>query len=448
MDNWLVKFASTQPTSEHQFKQQLNTLPLDELRDLIGNPTSNIDSFQEKAASVIRQGRQLAHTHGQELLEKSANDTQVDRALVNAVSELSDEEAIKLAEMLQAGTDVEKVAGIMGMAGKALKGLGGMAAKSPHATAAVGGAAIGAAAGGPDNRLGGAMAGAGLGAAGSKMIPGMAGKIQRGGFAAGLQGQKMMMPKMAEVENLYKRAMSAYKCSSSMDMDGGGTNWLNQFEGSPLLEQAFGLAQQEIQVEIQDIQKRQAQSAMMRDDDTWTQRDVIRARKNLLELQLVAQRNGLGGGQPPQEAQAQDQSQPAPQTQQQPQQQGVGGPGGVQMPMGGDQGQQKQASLVSGARAAGNAVGSIGRRLAPSMGVTGQTAVSGGVLGAGIGALKGAVSAPAQGESRLSNMAHGALKGGVIGGAAGGVIGAGAKAGNQLARQGVKLASLPFVARR
>src|SRR5690348_1601156 len=100
----------------------------------------------DKAASAIEQGRQLAHENGEELFEKSAMEAQVDQALVEAVSNLSDEAAIKLAEMLENGTDVEKIAGLMGMAGGALKSLGGMAVKHPHMAAAAGGAALGAAA--------------------------------------------------------------------------------------------------------------------------------------------------------------------------------------------------------------------------------------------------------------------------------------------------------------
>lgn len=339
-DSWLVKFASTQPTKETQFRQQVEALSFDELRDFVGpSSTSTIDSFMDKAASAIEQGRQLAHEHGTEIFAKSAQEARIDQALVDTVTNLSDDEAIKLAEMLENGTDVEKIAGLMGMAGGALKSLGGMAVKHPHMAAAAGGAAIGAAAGGPGNRMGGAMAGGALGAIGSKTMPGMASKIQQGGFAAGLKGQQMM-GKIAEVQALYKAAMVA-KCGPYDE----GVGWLTQFEGSPLLPQAIELAQHEVQVEIESIQKRQEREAMIQHDfmsDEWTKRDIIRAQKHLLELQLVAQRNGLGQQQeqapaaPPQE-----QSPQAAQAPQQPpgQQQGVGGPSGVQMPMG----QEKQA---------------------------------------------------------------------------------------------------------
>lgn len=330
-DNWLVKLAHRQPTAEIQFRQQIDAMSFDELKDFVGpSPTTTIDSFMDKAASAIQQGRQLAHNGGAELFEKSAQDARIDQSLIDVVSDLSDEAAIKLAEMLENGTDVEKIAGLMGMAGGALKSLGGMAVKHPHMAAAAGGAAIGAAAGGPGNRMGGAMAGGALGAIGSKAIPGMASKIQQGGFAAGLKGQSLM-GKAAhdEITALYKTAMLS-KCGPGSD----DISWLTQFEGSPLLPQAIELAQHEVQIEIESIQKRQQRHAILNNesfDEEWTKHDIIRAQKHLLELQLVAQRNGLG-----EQAQAAQQPQGASVP---PQQGGVGGPGGVQMPMG----QEKRA---------------------------------------------------------------------------------------------------------
>jgi len=351
MDNWLVKFASKQPTQMTQFRQQVETLPLNELRDLVGpSPTGNVDSFQEKAASAIQTGRQMAHQVGPQLVEKTAQEAAEARAISNTISALSDEDAIKVAHVLEHGSEVEKIAVVgklMQMAGKGLKAVGGFAAKRPGMAAAIGGAGIGAMMGGEGNRLGGALGGAALGGMGAKMIPGAGQKIKNLGFGMGLHGQGMInkgMAKMAEeVTGLYKVAFGlAAKCGGF----GEDTSWLTQFEGSPLLEQAIGLAEQELQIEIQGIQKAQQRQQESRDDDSWTQRDIIGARKKLLELQLVSQRNGLGQQQeseaaPPQDPQTQP-PQPTPNQGAQGQQppQGVGGPGGVQMPIG----QQKQAS--------------------------------------------------------------------------------------------------------
>jgi len=398
-DSWLVKFASRQPPVEAQFRQQIDAMSFDELRDFVGpSPTTTIDSFMDKAASAIQQGRELAHEKGAELFEKSAFEAQIDQALADSVANLSDEAAIKLAEMLESGTDLEKIAGIMGMAGGALKTLGGMAVKHPTMAAGLGGAALGAAAGGPGNRMGGALAGGALGAGAAHLSPGISNTVRKGGFAAGLKGQQMMgMGKVGEeVRSLYKVAMA--KC---LDGGSGEGSWLTQFEGSPLLPQAIELAQHEVQMEIEGIQKRQERQAMLKNDgfeEEWTKRDIISAQKHLLELQLIAQRNGLGaqpdqGQAPPQqEPQAAQQPQGASAPPQQ-QQQGVGGPGGVQMPMG----QEKQAGLAGqvlktmGAHpaatgaVAGTALGAAGGEKGHRLGAA--TAL--GTLGAGVGAVHG-----------------------------------------------------------
>lgn len=439
-DNWLVKLAAKQPTAEIQFRQQIDAMSFDDLRDFVGpSPTSTIDAFMGKAASAINVGRQLAHDEGSTaLFEKSAQDASIDNALVDAVSSLSDDEAIKLAEMLENGTDVEKIAGLMGMAGSALKSLGGMAVKHPHMASAAGGAALGAAMGGPGNRMGGALAGGVAGGAASKLIPGMAGKIQQGGFAAGLKGQSMM-GKMAqdEVHSLYKTAMcSILKAGYGNDSD---TTWLTQFEGSPLLPQAIELAQHEVQTEIESIQKRQQRHAMLQQEsaeDDWTKQDIIRAQKHLLELQLVAQRNGLG--QQPEQPAAPEQGSPQqapqsapPQAQQSQAPQGVGGPGGAQQPMG----NEKQAS------AAGAIAGSLGGALGGAV----KPGIFGGLAGAGLGALtapKGESGERAKDWGKKGLMIGGGL-GALRGAVGGGVMGhALTKAAN------IKKASLPFAQRR
>lgn len=342
MSIWLVKFASRQTPVADQFRQQINALPVGELQSIAGAPfTSNLESFQEKAASAIQQGRALAHEAGDQIMGKMAASAAIDRSMVEAINSLSDEDAIKLAEMLESGSDVEKVAGVMGMAGQALKGIGGFAMKHPHAAAAAGGAVAGGlSTGSMKGALGGAAVGAGMSA-----IPGVNTNIARGGRNLMEHGAGMM-PKLAldAISNLYKTAMM---CGDSISGGSGESGWLGQFEGTPLLEQAIELVEHDLQLEIQEIQKRQEQQAQMQESNTWIQRDVIRAKKHLLELQLVAQRNGLGQAaqQAPEQAQQQQAQQPAvpPQAEQPQAQKGVGLPGGVQAPLGG--GQEKQASL-------------------------------------------------------------------------------------------------------
>lgn len=452
-DKWLVKFASQQPTAEAQLRQQIDALPVEDLRDLVGpSSTETIDSFQEKSAAAINQGRQMAHEVGPQLVEKAAQDTEQVRALANALSFMSDESVIKMAHVLEHGSDVEKVAvvgNLLNMVGKGLKTVGGFAAKRPGTAAAIGGAGLGALMGGEGNRLGGALGGAAIGAGAAKLSPKLTQGIQRGAFGMGLHGQNLInkgMAKMAEeVQSLYKVAFvggMAAKCSPF----GEDTSWLTQFEGSPLLEQAIGLAEAELQIEIQEIQKAQERQRASMDDDSWTQRDIIRARKKLLELQLVSQRNGLGQQGQQEQAPAPQQSQeqqPQPQQGQQ-QPQGVGGPGGVQMPMG----QQKQANAFDVIRGIGSgAARTVAKPVAHAAdaldpmsrgalpGFThrsaGQAVGSAAALG-GIGAL-----GYAAGKNR------GYRKG----------VDTGFNAGEQFARDDAemtqkKVASLPFAARR
>jgi hypothetical protein len=301
MSNWLVKMAAKQSTQVDQFRQQVESLPFEDLADILSpNLTGNLDSLSEKVASARAEGQRLAHEQGPQLVEKAAADAAADQALVDYVSSLPDDEAIKVAHVLQHGSDVEKVAVVGAMMGALGKGMGamrggaakaigggmgakalGFAAKNPAAAMAIGGGAAGGLATG-DVR--GAAAGAGAGYGLSKM-PGVANKMHTGATKSYLWAQKNMPKVASEIEALYKVAFTG-DCGP---MPGGGS-WLNQFEGTPLLQQAIELMQHDLQLEIQNIQKRQEDAAQ----DTWTQRDVLSARKRLLELQLVASRNGIG----------------------------------------------------------------------------------------------------------------------------------------------------------
>lgn len=445
MDNWLIKFASKQPTQMDQFRQQVESLSARDLSELVGpSPTENVDSFQEKAASAVRQGRKMAHEVGPQLIEKNARVAEEMRALSQTIGALSDDDAVKVAHIIEHGSEVEKVAVIgqlMGMAGKGLKAVGGFAAKRPGAAAAIGGAALGAMAGGEGHRLSGALMGGAAGAGAAKFIPGAKGAIQKGAFGMGLHGQNMMNKSMAGMAKAAEEVQALYKHAFACDSFGGGDpNWLVQFEGSPLLEQAIGLAEQELQMGIQEIQKAQQRQQESMSDDSWTKRDILKAHKKLLELRLVSQRNGLGQEAPdpqqPQDPQAEpSQPTPAPQQAQQ-QQQGVGGPGGVQMPMG----QTKQAFAGIGYQ--------IGRGLGHSQAKNKEAgavmnfamkhpAMAMGAMGAAGGALQGAGDSLAPGQSRSGQMARRAAVGGATGAIGGAVL-----------KHVMKTASLPFVPRR
>ncbi len=300
MSDWLVKMAAKQSTKEAQFRQQIEALPLEQLADLMApNSTANLDAIGEKIASARDEGRRLAHQKGPEILEKMAQKAADEKALQEYVASLPDDQAIKIAHILQNGSHVEKVAAMGEMMGAIGKGMGalrggaakamgsslgtkalGFAAKNPHAAAAIGGAAAGGLATGD---LRGAAAGAGAGYGLSKM-PGVANKMNTGATKSYLWAQKNMAKVASHIEALYKTAMV---CETS-PFPGGG-NWLSQFEGTPLLQQAIELAQHDLQLEISEIQRRQENSS----HDTWTQRDILSARKRLLEIQLVASRNGM-----------------------------------------------------------------------------------------------------------------------------------------------------------
>jgi hypothetical protein len=74
--------------------------------------------------------------------------------------------------------------------------------------------------------------------------------------------------------------------------------WISQFEGSPLLQQALALERQELQMEAEDLTKRQQERAesdgrIQADQQRWDMRDQLRIQKRQLELQAAEQ--ALGG---------------------------------------------------------------------------------------------------------------------------------------------------------
>lgn len=84
---------------------------------------------------------------------------------------------------------------------------------------------------------------------------------------------------------LEKRAYMKASMGSSMDQD-----FLARFEGTPLAPQAVALAEQELSMQSQQLQKRMQRDAQRKMDDTWEQdclaQDAIALQKQQLLLQL------------------------------------------------------------------------------------------------------------------------------------------------------------------
>ncbi len=73
----------------------------------------------------------------------------------------------------------------------------------------------------------------------------------------------------------------------------GECSWLDQFQGSPLYDQALQLEQKCLELDMQQVQGRSERDAVT--DQVNQQKDVIRVQKRMLELQL-AQSKHQGGG--------------------------------------------------------------------------------------------------------------------------------------------------------
>jgi len=107
-------------------------------------------------------------------------------------------------------------------------------------------------------------------------------------------------------EELYKLATGEVTKEAFLDsgpLDGPKT-WIDRFKGSPFFEQAVALEQEEIQLEMDELSKRQQKDQER--DAVWSLRDQLRLKKRLLELQ-AAQADVSGQAPspapPPQEAQ-------------------------------------------------------------------------------------------------------------------------------------------------
>ncbi len=81
--------------------------------------------------------------------------------------------------------------------------------------------------------------------------------------------------KQLPMEELHKLAMGGM-CSSDR-----GPDWLDHFKGTPLFEQAIGLEQEDIQLEM--ARKQQSDQ----DRSMWDMRDQLQMKKRLLDIQLA-----------------------------------------------------------------------------------------------------------------------------------------------------------------
>ena len=359
-NDWLVKLCAEQPTNEAELEQALTELEPEDLMGLDPAPTPHLDGIQEKIAFADQMGRELA-VQNPGLLQDAEAQALEAQQLQEAIGSLSDEEAVKVAHVLDNGTEMEKEAIFGAIKGLAAKALGsgavrktlGAAARNPRVAMSAAGAGAGAIAD-KDNRFRGALLGGGAGYGLSRTGVGMKAfrkgtktlgrghkwglkqqGIKRvgkgGGYAASplrrnAAGQSM--PGIAAGQSSPISFQSTAAKAVRGKGDGGPllkkaylggdhkNEWLEQFEGTPLLQQALGLARQELDAEMQDIESRQNEPAR---DEAWQRRDQLRIEKKKLELDLVAQRNGeqCGEGEPGGEEAPPE---PGPQAQEEPQQ--------------------------------------------------------------------------------------------------------------------------------
>lgn len=197
----------------------------------------------------------------------------------------------------------------------------------------------------------------------------------------------------------------------------GDECFLDRFKGSPLIDQAIALEQEELQAEMLDMQKRQERRAANQNEDSlYDAKDKIRIRKRLLELQLVKEQSGAAQpgapGSPPGE--------PA---------QGAGAPGdvpaeGVQdssQGLGGGVAKMAGARLEE-LRRAGDLAGRLMTKSALNLGALGQS-LGGAAKGLGSAVAGWAAKNPLQAATTAGGALMGAQKGGLSGAVGGGLMG-------------------------
>lgn len=88
-------------------------------------------------------------------------------------------------------------------------------------------------------------------------------------------------------EELAKMAFSGEVAPISVKGADCNNTFLEQFKGTPLIEQAMALESEELQAEMADLQRRQERRLENKDTDLWDIKDGIRVKKKLLELELA-----------------------------------------------------------------------------------------------------------------------------------------------------------------
>lgn len=113
--------------------------------------------------------------------------------------------------------------------------------------------------------------------------------------ASALHSALMQLPK-EELLAISLGQSSLNKLAYGDCSDSGEGKWLDQFQGSPLYDQALQLEQQCLQLDMQRVQSRQERDSGM--DAANQQQDVIRVQKRMLELQLAQSKHqgGAAGG--------------------------------------------------------------------------------------------------------------------------------------------------------
>jgi len=106
------------------------------------------------------------------------------------------------------------------------------------------------------------------------------------------QHELHLLLKQLPVEDLYKLASGEVTKQAYLDECGTGASapkqWIDRFKGTPLFDQAVALEQEEIQLEMDDLQKRKERKAERQlEDSLWELKDQIRLKKKLLELQAA-----------------------------------------------------------------------------------------------------------------------------------------------------------------
>lgn len=86
-------------------------------------------------------------------------------------------------------------------------------------------------------------------------------------------------------EELMKIASGETKLSHYGSIGGGGQEWIQEFRGTPFFEQALALEQEDLQMQMQENQRRQQNREVW--DATDAQRDTVCLKKRLMVLQLA-----------------------------------------------------------------------------------------------------------------------------------------------------------------